>query len=855
MAELTKPQYHQTKTYPTKRQIWDVRPGATRPLAPSQVPNSFETVSNVMDSLIGSLNQYQTIYENSEKTANVLQAKSLLLEKAKDTQRIRELLATELPNTGYQHLKLKDVLDKYRTKDADGKSGLNIGNELQHNITGMEMPDDLSEEVRSMVEDQWISDETAIVSDLIGQVTQLQGKQTLAVLNQHETKYKQDLMKIYQTMGRHEGHKEADLLRYQMILNIEELGHLGTWTPQEVSDKKHHFGQLMLNAEFEGQYWNTPEGQNPVKYREGILQQAVKGNYKYENEDGDIVTLDSIYYDNFLFKDKDRIHNKTVSDIESANRDTQRESLLAFMRQQYAREDFNFNNLWQTVGNDEVYGKISKSERYEMLWREELRREREAEQKKKTAESEKRDSDLNDLGDLLAEMSLELTRDFDGNISKYADVRDGKWQPKDNKELQKLNPELRERHISKIIEAKERTDQATQKALEKKHETTIANAKKNTFVSQLYNLINSGPGANATILLKYGKRVKVNGDDVWIVDHTKLDDKTAGGKALLQAGIGRDLSDPDRKYQDVIAIRQAVMTDVINKATIAQKKYTSAQKKALEKAEKDAEEAKFKVGEFNAHKDQIASVYIANLKNHLTAGGASFQDTFPTFGKNIPTDKQLVEINALYNHMNGLMQLAYHKDSYTVDQLKFHMQNGKDGNLNNTSAPIELEKQHRALTDAINNHFKARITQLEQEPQQTGFDESQQEAFLAKNGVYNLPEYFKWLKSKGIFEENKYNVLSKDTISKLSNIGQLPSPEALAEYLNTLPQELDKYGTVGSQQRIMAFEQMKHYLPWNWKWVFRQIQKGMVIPSHSVQEKWIALSKATKPKISPKPRR
>ena len=53
----------------------------------------------------------------------------------------------------------------------------------------------------------------------------------------------------------------------------------------------------------------------------------------------------------------------------------------------------------------------------------------------------------------------------------------------------------------------------------------------------------------------------------------------------------------------------------------------------------------------------------------------------------------------------------------------------------------------------------------------------------------------------------------------------------------------------------MAFAQMKHYLPWNWKWLSQQIQKGMVIPSHSVQEKWIALSKATKPKISPKPRR
>jgi len=849
MATIEKPQYHNPKQYPQDRRVYQVTPAREEFTRPSNIPDKVLTVSNVMDSLIGSLNQYQEIYANSEKTANVLQAKSLLLEKAKDTQRIRELLATELPNTGYQHLKLKDVLDKYRTKDVDGKSDLYLGNELQHNITGMEMPDDLSEEVRSMVEDQWISDETDIVSDLIGQVTQLQGKQTLAVLNQHEAKFKQDVMRIYQTQGRYAGAKEANNLRLKMIQEIEELGHLGTWTPQEVSDKKHHFGQLMLNAEFSGQYWNTPEGQDPVKYREGILQQAVKGNYKYKNENGDIITLDSIYYDNFLFKDKDRIHNKTVSDIESATRDTQRESLLGFMRQQYAREDFNFNNLWQTVGNDEVYGKISKSERYEMLWREELRREREAEQKKKTDKSEKRDSDLNDLGDLLAGMSLELTRDFDGNISKYADVIDGKWQPKDNKELKKLNPELRTRHISKIIEAKVRTDQATQKGLEKKHETTIANAKKNTFVSQLYNLINSGPGANATILLKYGKRVKVNGDDVWIVDHTKLDDKTAGGKQLLQAGIGRDLSDPDRKYQDVIAIRQAVMADVINKASIAQKKYTEAQKKALIKAEKDAEEAKFKVGEFNAHKDQIASVYIANLKNHLTAGGASFQNTFPTFGKNIPDANQLAEINALYNHMNGLMQLAYHKDSYTVDQLKFHMQNGIDGNLNNTSAPIQLEKQHRALTDTINNHFRARITQLEQEPQQTGFDESQQEAFLAKNGVYNLPEYFKWLNSKGIFEENKYNVLSKDTLTKLSNIGQLPTPEALAEYLNTLPQELDKYGTVNSQQRLMAFAQMEHYLPMEWDWLAQMIQKGQVIPTDRVQEKWIQVNQATRAKI------
>ena len=52
---------------------------------------------------------------------------------------------------------------------------------------------------------------------------------------------------------------------------------------------------------------------------------------------------------------------------------------------------------------------------------------------------------------------------------------------------------------------------------------------------------------------------------------------------------------------------------------------------------------------------------------------------------------------------------------------------------------------------------------------------------------------------------------------------------------------------------IHILEQNIHKI--NWKWLSQQIQKGMVIPSHSVQEKWIALSKATKPQISPKPRR
>ena len=851
MAELVKPQYHSKSTYPSSRtKVYDVRPAREEYRGPDENAGQVDLSSaKIFDQLQDGLAVFADIYKKSEDTANTLQAKSLLLDKMNDTQRVSELLATELGNTGYENLKLKEVLDKYKSIDIEGNTELFIGKNLEHNVSTLQMPTDISPHVKSLIEDDWLRMDIGIVNDLIGQVSDLQDKQTLAVLNRHQSKFKQDVMKVYQTMGRHAGAEEANNLRLNMNKEIEELGFLGTWSPQEISDKKYHFGQLMLSAEFAGQYWDTPEGQDPIKYREGILEQAVRGNYKYKNENGDVVTLDSIYYENYLFKDKDRIHNKTVNEIELATRDSQRTSLLAFMKQQYQRENFDFNNLWQTVGNDDIYGKISKSERYELLWREELRREREKEQKLKTKKAEDRDSDLDALGDLLAEMSLELTRDFDGNINKYADVRDGKWQPKDNKELQKLNPELRKRHISKIIEAKEKTDQITQKALEKKHATTIANANKSTFVRQLYGAIGSGPGANATVLLHFAKRVKVNGDYVWIVDPAKLDDKTSGGKQLLQAGIGRDLNDPDRKYQDVIAIRQAVMADVINKAADAQRRYTSEQKKALEKAGKEAEEAKFTEVELNGMKDQIASVYIANLENHLTAGGESFQDTFQSFGKNIPTDDQLVEINALHRHMQGMMELAYHKDSFTVGDLKTHIKNLHNGFLNNVSANVRLEKQHKALANTINNHLRARITKLEQEPQQTGFDETQQEAYRARNGIYNLPEYFKWLQSKGILEGNKHNVLSKDTLTKLSNIGQLPTPASLAEYLNTLPQELDKYGPVNSQQRLLAFAQMEHYLPMEWDWLSQMIQTGKVIPAERIQEKWIQVNQATRAKI------
>ena len=834
MAELTKPQYHQTKTYPTKREIYSVRPGATRPLAPSQVPNSFETVSNVMDSLIGSLNQYQTIYENSEKTANVLQAKSLLLEKAKDTQRIRELLATELPNTGYQHLKLKDVLDKYRTKDADGKSGLYLGNELQHNITGMEMPDDLSEEVRSMVEDQWISDETAIVSDLIGQVTQLQGKQTLAVYNQHEAKYKRDLMNVYRNAdNRYEGQQLAKQLRLQFFKEIEELGHLGTWNEQTVIAKKLNVGQLMLEQEFLAEYFKKSD--NPIEHRETILRLAVNGQFSYEDESGEKISLDRVYYENLVFKDSERVHNQTVEDNEFKIVDAQQTQLLELFNK-HKDKLTPYNELYQIIGDEEQYGEIPFSTRIKALIDYQIRETTNYEARQKTQESETKTANLEDLKDLLPKVGLELAENYDDNISKYATKNvDGKWRA-DEKKLKKIstNPEFKAEYINNIILAKTRSEVSTKEALEKKYKLQIDKAKQGEFVRKLINQADAGLGGPADILLNFAKARKLkNGTIVWEVDPAKLANNTAGGRMLLAAGIGGD--DPNRSAKDIIAIRSAVMTDVIGHA---QNRYNKYQAETIGQQVKNED--------MPGYFDQIASIYEKNLESYLLDGYGGFQNTLPTFTDKKFTPEQFLELEAFNRHMQALNTVAFSKNRYTLRQLENHKKNLLAGNINGVPVNNKFQVQHLRFTKSINNQFDKRIKQLKESPQETGFLETGQEEYFAKFGEYDLDAYGQWLGERGIFEINKLNVVPRDILNKnndITNRDIFEMPKLAAEHVNSLIPLLDKYGTTGSDQRTIALNQIRNSFPFGWQRILDIIERGELVPARMVQKKWLDANK------------
>jgi len=74
MATIEKPQYHNPKQYPQDRRVYQVTPAREEFTRPSNIPNQQLTASKVFDSLAKSVDNFQGLYQQSENTANQLQA-------------------------------------------------------------------------------------------------------------------------------------------------------------------------------------------------------------------------------------------------------------------------------------------------------------------------------------------------------------------------------------------------------------------------------------------------------------------------------------------------------------------------------------------------------------------------------------------------------------------------------------------------------------------------------------------------------------------------------------------------------------------------------------------------------------
>ena len=63
MAELTKPQYHNPKSYPSDRKVYPVASARTDFTRPSEVPDQMFAVANIFKALGEGIDNYQTLYK------------------------------------------------------------------------------------------------------------------------------------------------------------------------------------------------------------------------------------------------------------------------------------------------------------------------------------------------------------------------------------------------------------------------------------------------------------------------------------------------------------------------------------------------------------------------------------------------------------------------------------------------------------------------------------------------------------------------------------------------------------------------------------------------------------------------
>jgi len=193
MAELTKPQYSNPKSYPSDRKIYQVQPARTDFTRPSEVPDQMFGVANVFKALGQGIKDNQLANEKSQQTANRLQAKDLIVRKMKHHRNLMTKLSMNLDKTAPEHLVLNDLVDKIGDIDGLGETQLYLGENLDVRISPMMLPDDLNEEVSFLTEEAFVRMDTELLSKLIEGVNAAQTKQDLNYLTREQRNFRSKL--------------------------------------------------------------------------------------------------------------------------------------------------------------------------------------------------------------------------------------------------------------------------------------------------------------------------------------------------------------------------------------------------------------------------------------------------------------------------------------------------------------------------------------------------------------------------------------------------------------------------------------------------------------------------------------
>jgi len=837
MAELVKPQFQSNRS-----QVYNVAPAQEQYRGPDESAGQVDmSNAKIFDSLLDGMGVFAEIYQKSEDTANVLQAKSLLAKKMKDTQRITELLATELPNTGYENLKLKEVLEKYKTRDLEGKTDLYLGSELQHNISSLQMPNDINDHVKSMIEDDWLKMDIGIVNDLIGQVNTTQSVQTLEVLGNYQGEYKGDLLNAFMNNSPDIAMKIAEELRAKMDANTDELAFLGTWTPSETQDQKLANGQYMLEANYLTQFFGD---------REQALSKALGGAFQYKDKTGKTIKLNPIYWKHHLLTEKERAFQKKASNEEREELNSQELSLSNFtrgimLREYKEGEAFNFEDTWMRISNDKQFSKIPPQRRFQIVFEEEIRRLNKAEQIKaknlgvaKTEEDRKErerkqqetEDNFADLQNKLHVVAMNFERNPEKSLQRYAvkDKNTGLWKAKTDAQLKTLtgNPEFRQHYITAHLLQRLHDQKTTKKLID----SEIIDARGKELIQTMELQAESDLLGASDLLHTFMMQEETrDGKKRWVIDYTKLGrNDSYGAKLLLSYGIGTNPKDLDRTNRDIQSVQAGVLGPVLRKAVASFKHFT-----AKEKTED------WSSTQMNRRMDVISNSYINNIVARMVGGRGAKQRTIEPYpeGK-APQEDVKVFLSALENHLESVSVVAEGKDGYTLQELNTHIANLKDPEK---IPHISFTEQHVNLVQRIIPAFNQRMVDLTKDKVETGFAETEQERILKETGKYDINAYYKWQEKHGVSEMN--NLVPKALLESIKNIGTEANHNESRDFLVNLWQELFKFGDKPSNTNTMALDQMLDSLPYRWKTILEQMYETGKEPDRElVEAEWLRIN-------------
>ena len=310
MAELKNPKYQ------VGREIYSSRPGTNQALGQSNVIDNMTNTNNVFDQLINSLDVYQSIFHKSQQTANRLQANDLINQKTKHHNNLKNELAVHLPQTAPQHLALKDVIKKLGTRDGQGRSDLNIGTNLDINISPMLLDDTLPDEIKSLVENHFISLDQDLISSVLGGVEVAQSNYDKHLMNV-ESRNARSKMKQAFAFGttRFDGANRAKEILGVQIANIQkraiEGGTLDEYEIQIETDKaiQGYLEELFLR-----------DMADPAMSRETVIKNAERSVYK-DKFNGQDHFLSTTFYQQYITKRNERTENERIRNEEKSEQE------------------------------------------------------------------------------------------------------------------------------------------------------------------------------------------------------------------------------------------------------------------------------------------------------------------------------------------------------------------------------------------------------------------------------------------------------------------------------------------------------------------------------------------------------